>query len=120
MRKHLMSAKMLFATAPAVVAALGFMTTGTMAGSSDHNAKPQPASSAAHSRVQHHRHLARHEFVPSFSYSAHSAVGSIAPDYRGPAYVQMPGYIYVPGKGILDEACNLPTSTCPNEMRDVQ
>ena len=108
MRKHLMSAKTLFATAPAVVVALGFMATGVMAGSS------------ARSLNQHHRHLARHEFVPGFGYSAYSAVGSIAADYRGPAYVQMPGCIYVPGKGILDEACNLPTSTCPNEMRDVQ
>jgi len=112
MRKHLMSAKTLFATAPAVVVALGFMATGVMAGSS--------ARSSAHSLNQHHRHLARHEFVPSFGHSAYSAVGLIAPDYRGPAYVQMPGYVYVPGKGILDEACNLPTSTCPNEMRDVQ
>jgi hypothetical protein len=118
MRKHLMSAKILFATAPAVVASLGLMATGVMAGSSDHNA--QPASPAAYSRIQHHRHLARHESAPGFGYSAYSAAGSIAPDDRGPAYVQMPGYVYVPGKGILDEACNLPTSTCPNEMRDVQ
>jgi nucleotide-binding universal stress UspA family protein len=30
-----------------------------------------------------------------------------------------PGYLYVPRKEIVDEACNLPTSACPNEMRDV-
>jgi hypothetical protein len=30
-----------------------------------------------------------------------------------------PGYVYVPSKGIVDEACNLPTGACPNEMRDV-
>jgi hypothetical protein len=29
-----------------------------------------------------------------------------------------PGYMFVPGKGILDAPCNLPTSACPNEMRD--
>ncbi len=29
------------------------------------------------------------------------------------------GYVFVPGRGILDEACNLPTSTCPNEYRDI-
>jgi hypothetical protein len=23
-----------------------------------------------------------------------------------------PGYVFVPGRGILDEACNLPSSTC--------
>lgn len=31
-----------------------------------------------------------------------------------------PGYVFVPGRGVLDEACNLPTSTCPNEYRDIQ
>jgi hypothetical protein len=30
-----------------------------------------------------------------------------------------PGYLYVPRRGIVDEACNLPTSACPNEQRDV-
>jgi hypothetical protein len=30
------------------------------------------------------------------------------------------GYVFAPGKGILDAPCNLPTSTCPNEMRDGQ
>lgn len=30
------------------------------------------------------------------------------------------GYTDVPGRGIIHEACNLPTSACPNEMRDVQ
>jgi hypothetical protein len=29
-----------------------------------------------------------------------------------------PSYTYVPGKGIVDEACNLPTSACPNSQRD--
>jgi hypothetical protein len=36
------------------------------------------------------------------------------PFYRGP------GYIFVPGRGIIDDACNLPTSGCYNEQRDVQ
>jgi hypothetical protein len=26
---------------------------------------------------------------------------------------------YQPGKGVIDEACDLPTSACPNGMRDV-
>ncbi len=30
------------------------------------------------------------------------------------------GYVFVPGRGILGESCNLPTSTCSNEYRDVQ
>jgi hypothetical protein len=31
-----------------------------------------------------------------------------------------PGYTFVPGVGILGESCDLPTSACPNEYRDVQ
>ena len=30
-----------------------------------------------------------------------------------------PSYVFVPGEGILDAPCNLPTSACPNSMRDV-
>lgn len=30
------------------------------------------------------------------------------------------GYLYVPGRGILGESCNLPTSACPNSDRDIQ
>jgi hypothetical protein len=37
-----------------------------------------------------------------------------------PGAIVGPGYVFVPGRGILDEACNLPTSTCPNTMRDTQ
>jgi hypothetical protein len=40
--------------------------------------------------------------------------------YDAPVGIAMPGYIYVPGRGILDEACNLPTSACPNSERDIQ
>jgi hypothetical protein len=29
-----------------------------------------------------------------------------------------PGYIFVPGKGILDAPCDLPTSACPNSARE--
>lgn len=31
-----------------------------------------------------------------------------------------PGYVFVPGRGILGEACDMPTSTCSNQYRDVQ
>jgi len=31
-----------------------------------------------------------------------------------------PQYTYVPGRGVVDEACNLPTSACPNSQRDGQ
>jgi hypothetical protein len=95
MRKCVMVRQILFAAAPAFILALGFMTTDVMAGST-----PKLAHSAAHSVVKHRRHVAQSEFFHAFGAA--------------------PSYVYAPGKGILDEACDLPTSTCPNEKRDVQ
>ena len=44
-------------------------------------------------------------------------------DYAGPGGVYGSGfaghYIYVPGHGILDAPCGLPTSACPNSQRPV-
>jgi hypothetical protein len=44
-------------------------------------------------------------------------------DYAGPSGGYGPGfsapYIYVPGHGILDAPCGLPTSACPNSERPV-
>ena len=37
-----------------------------------------------------------------------------------PNAISMPGYTFVPGVGILGEFCDLPTSACSNEYRDVQ
>jgi hypothetical protein len=37
-----------------------------------------------------------------------------------PNAIRMPGYTFVPGAGILGESCDLPTSACTNEYRDVQ
>ncbi len=37
-----------------------------------------------------------------------------------PNAIRMPGYVFVPGVGILGESCDLPTSSCPNEYRDIQ
>jgi hypothetical protein len=31
-----------------------------------------------------------------------------------------PQYTFIPGRGIADEGCNLPTSACPNHQRDGQ
>ena len=42
-------------------------------------------------------------------------------DDASPAYGLVPHsyyYTFVPGRGISNEACNLPTSTCANEQRD--
>jgi len=48
-----------------------------------------------------------------------------APEYGFPRQVPAnairgPGYTFVPGVGILGESCDLPTSACTNEYRDVQ
>ena len=37
-----------------------------------------------------------------------------------PNAIQMPGYIFVPGVGIIGEDCDLPTSACPNQYRMVR
>jgi hypothetical protein len=37
-----------------------------------------------------------------------------------PNAIRRPGYTFVPGVGILGESCDLPTSACSNEYRDVQ
>jgi hypothetical protein len=108
-RKRIM--EMLFAAAAAIIVAVGVTTTGAIAGSSADNRKIRLARPAAHSVVHDRRHLARRAFA---SRELVRGFGYAAPAYR------WPGYVCVPGKGILDEACNLPTSACPNEMRDIQ
>jgi hypothetical protein len=110
-----------FAAAPAVVVLLVLMSAVATAGTSSRDEKNHLARPAVHSMAQYHRHAARpetahREFVRGFGYGA--------PAYTAaPPKVSLerwPGYVYIPGKGILGEACNLPTSACPNEMRDIQ
>lgn len=31
-----------------------------------------------------------------------------------------PVYVFIPGRGIAGESCNMPTSTCPDTERDTQ
>jgi hypothetical protein len=120
MRKYPIFRQVLSATAAVVVVALGFMTTAAMAGSSTHEARKQLAHAAANPTAQHRRHVARREFARGFGDEAYAAASQQSPAYREPSYSYMPGYAYAPGKGMVDEACNLPTSACPNEMRDGQ
>ncbi len=75
-----------------------------------------PAAAGADRRapvVAHHIHKSfpvRHRY---FAGGRYGPGGSVAPVYG-------PGYVYVPGHGILGAACNLPSSTCSNEYRDIQ
>jgi hypothetical protein len=111
MRKNVILRRMLVATAPAVIVVLGFLTTDVMAGSATHDGKHRLAGEATHAAF-HRGHAAHQEMVRGFGGSVHSAV----PQTIG----RGSGYVYFPGKGIVDEACNLPSSACPNELRDVR
>lgn len=108
---------LLFTAAVAAIVAPVVMTSDAMAGSSTSTQFGERyARSGAHSVPQHHRQHAAHRTFThrSNEAAAYYAVRPKVSVFRGP------GYVYVPGKGIVDEACNLPTSACPNEMRDVQ
>jgi hypothetical protein len=100
---------MLFAVAAAIVGS-GAMATEATAGWSD--GQGQDAHAAAYSMPQQrHWHVARRSFTRDFGGYYGYAVRPRASALRGP------GYIYVPG--IVDGACNLPTSPCSNEFRNV-
>jgi hypothetical protein len=64
-------------------------------------------------------------------YAAHRSPGRQAevlpygPEYGFLSHVpanaiRMPGYTFVPGVGILGASCDLPTSACSNQYRDIQ
>lgn len=73
----------------------------------------EPATRKAHrlhrTYVAHHRHQVT-RYVPEYGGYEHLP----------PNAIRMPGYVFVPGVGILGESCDLPTSACPNEYRDIQ
>jgi hypothetical protein len=72
--------------------------------------------------MHHTHHLYATYRRPYFAYPQPLPYG---PEYGFLRYVpanaiRLPGYTFVPGVGILGEACNLPTSACTNEYRDVK
>lgn len=82
------------------------------------NSSAYPSPRSKHDPHSSHWRYGRPGIVygaPAYgTYSGPASYGQPAYAYRGP------GYIYALSRGIVDEACNLPTSACPNEMRDVQ
>jgi len=70
------------------------------------------AEAAEQGWLAHRKH--HHDARDGFGYSREEYARGTA-GYRGPY-----GYVFVPGHGILGEACNLPTSTCENQYRDVR
>ena len=93
---------------------------------------------AAAANVRHTRHAYPSHAYPSHAYTNHAyashrhgpwyARGATLP--HGPEYgflrklppnaIVGPGYTFVPGVGILGASCDLPTSACTNEYRDVK
>jgi hypothetical protein len=89
--------------------------------------------SAAAANVRHTRHPYVSHAYANQAYAGHRhgpwfARGATLP--YGPEYgflrhvppnaIVGPGYTFVPGVGILGESCDLPTSACTNEYRDVR
>ena len=87
----------------------GLGTMSVAAASIDHHHRRHRASAV------HHRYLDSYRPVQGY-YAVH---GQYVP---GPSdrLIYGPGYVFVPGHGILSEDCNMPTSTCANEYRDIR
>ena len=82
---------------------------------------------AAHNKATklHHLHYTR----PGAAYRPRLFAEDRALPYRPeygflprvpPDAIRMPGYTFVPGVGILGASCDLPTSACSNQYRDIQ
>ena len=67
----------------------------------------------------HHRYFDRPAYGYYFGNGYYAPLGQYVPGVST-RLIHGPGYVFVPGHGILDEDCNMPTSTCPNEYRDVR
>jgi hypothetical protein len=93
----------------ALILMLGFLTTGAVAATHDrgdrHAGRAHPHAALAATNHEARRGVAHHS---GYAASAHAPS-----DFAS-------GYVFVPGRGILGEDCDMPTSTCPNELRDTQ
>jgi hypothetical protein len=106
-----MSPKILSTIAAALILTLGGLTTHAVAGTAAHARGGHHAVRAhPHTTLSGAYHAARRDVAPRAGY----AVGTRTSSAFGP------GYVFVPGHGILGEDCDMPTSTCPNELRDTQ
>jgi hypothetical protein len=78
----------------------------------DHAKRGHPAwhSRFHHLYVSHRAPSATLPYGPEYGFLKHVPANAIG----------MPGYIFVPGVGILGESCDLPSSACTNEYRDIQ
>jgi hypothetical protein len=89
--------------------------------------------SAAAANVRHPRHAYPSRVYINHAYASHrhgywyarDATLPYGPEYGflrrvPPNAIVGPGYTFVPGVGILGASCDLPTSACTNEYRDVR
>jgi hypothetical protein len=88
----------------------------------------QSALAADHAKRGHPAwHGSFHHLSMSYRSPRHASSPTLpyAPEYGFLSHVPAnairgPGYTFAPGVGILGESCDLPTSACTNEYRDVQ
>jgi hypothetical protein len=77
------------------------------------------ADTAAKAHRLHHAYYAPHRWHHQYPRQSYARRGMPAYyDYNHPAWT--PGYVFIPGRGIAGEACDMPTSTCSNLYRNVQ
>ena len=89
---------------------------------------PVGTHAAAAANVRNTRHTYTSHAYTSHRHGPWYARGATLP--YGPEYgflrklppnaIVGPGYTFVPGVGILGASCDLPTSACTNEYRDVR
>ncbi len=114
-----MSIARLCRLAPALALASGLVSSEALADHITRHERDRAIAHRAHGpRVAwpHHRRVGHVHDAPPPGWGA---PGRQEPLPWTPGYTGR-GFVFVPGRGIPGEDCNMPTSTCPNEMRDVQ
>ena len=105
-----MSLNKCFSLMPCVSITSLFIVPGTISVAAASNHRPHRIHQTS---TVHHRYFGR----PLYGYYA--VQGQYVPG-AGDRLIYGRGYVFVPGHGILGEDCNMPTSTCPNEYRDIR
>lgn len=96
--------------ASGLILMLSLITISTVAGATVHERVGRNAAGAHSRATPQARYHARRDVARRVGYAA---------PVPSAAYLGL-GYVFVPGRGILGEDCDMRTSTCPNELRDVQ
>jgi len=92
-----------------LILTLDWLTTSAVASTAGQDGREYNAGRAhSYAPVQQMDRHAGHDVTPHAGYAA------------GPRAASDFGYVFVPGRGLLGEDCDMPTSACPNEMRVTQ